>query len=94
MSNKYEELKNALSTLFHQLYFPIGGEIDEMEGIWMQENNEKKLLTMTTTKGFVTVMADGSCIQHDSIEAVMNLYVRYFSSACSAQEKFNTILNN
>ena len=75
---KYEELKRLLGKLFQKLYFPIGGEIDDIQAIWMKFN-EKYALTMVTKKGYVTIDNNGEMIhQTESLEMVESFYLNYF----------------
>lgn len=88
---KFEQLQETLTTLFRKLSFPVGGEISELEAIWMEESSSKKLLSMTTPHGFVTVTGNGDTIQHSKVEEIIPLYVSYFTGADSLQGLANVL---
>lgn len=81
----YENLKMVLDELFRELYFPVGGSSDSAELIWMDEGHGRKLVTVCTPAGYVTVLPQGGSINYMDIDQVKNLYVSFFTSGNSLQ---------
>lgn len=74
---KYDELKELLDRLFDQLYIPIGGADDNTQSIWMKESS-KRLVTIATDNGFITVANTGQVIKSQDIAEVEAIYLIVF----------------
>ena len=88
---KYNELKSTLDRLFNQLYFPIGGANDNAQTIWMEEPS-KRLVTVTTENGFITVANTGQVIKSKEACEVEAIYLTVFKAPGSLADIVEGIL--
>ena len=78
MKERFIELKNLLTALFRQLPFPIGGSDDKMLSIFMEEDENIRLIAITTSKGYTVISAGGEILQNLTIQEVENAFLLYF----------------
>lgn len=78
MRERYNELKNLLTTLFRQLTFPMGGSNDEMLSIYMTEGEDLRLIAITTGNGYTVVSASGEVLLCSTLQEVESAFLLYF----------------
>ena len=78
MKERYNNLKELLTSLFRQLSFPTGGSDDEMLSIYMSERENLRMTAIVTEKGYTLVSASGKILQCSTLQEVESAFLLYF----------------